>query len=93
MGRLGVIITALLGLAPAGATLGAALLRAAALGRAAGLPLAALLRGRLPARRTSLGRHGSIDLGLGVRGNCNLRERPRPNNQTLRNKHNDAKFK
>ena len=60
-GRLGVIIAALLGLAPAGATLGAALLRAAALRRAAGLPLAALLRGRLSARGTSLRRHGSID--------------------------------
>ena len=70
---LGVVITALLGLAPAGtALLRAALLRAAALRRTAGLPLAALLRGRLPARRTSLGRHGSIDLRLRVRDNCNL---------------------
>ena len=56
---LGVIVTALLGLAPAGTALGTALLRTA-LGRAAGLPLATLLGGRLPARRTSLGRHGSI---------------------------------
>ena len=72
---LGVVITALLGLAPAGtALLRAALLRAAALRRTAGLPLAALLRGRLPARRTSLRRHGSKDSGLRVRDNCNLSE-------------------
>ena len=72
------IVTTLLGLAPAGTALGTALL-GAALGRPTGLPLAALLGRCLPARRTSLGRHGSIDLRLGVRDNCNLRERPRPN--------------
>ena len=55
------IVAALLGGTPAGTALLAALLRAA-LGRPPGrLPLAALLGGRLPARRTSLGRHGSKD--------------------------------
>ena len=55
------IVTTLLGLAPAGTALLAALLRAA-LGRPPGrLPLATLLGGGLPARGTSLGRHGSND--------------------------------
>ena len=59
----------LLGLAPAGAALRRAPLRAA-LGRAlGGLPLAALLRGRLPARGTSLRRHGSERLGTTGAGN------------------------
>jgi hypothetical protein len=70
------VVTALLGLAPAGTALLAALLRAA-LGRAPGrLPLAALLGGRLPARRTSLGRHGAIDWRLRMRDNfCELGNR------------------
>ena len=74
---LGVVITALLGLAPAGTALGTALL-GAALGRPTGLPLAALLGRRLPARRTSLGRHGAIDkFNEGAHNNCELhREEP-----------------
>ena len=63
------VIAALLGLAPAGTALRPAPLRAA-LGRTLGLPLAALLRGRLPARGTSLRRHGSNDSGLRVQHNC-----------------------
>ena len=60
----------LLGLAAAArALLRRAPLRAA-LGRAlGGLPLAALLRGRLPARGTSLRRHGSERLGTTGAGN------------------------
>ena len=54
------VVATLLGLAPAGAALRPAPLRAA-LGRTLRLPLAALLRGRLPARGTSLRRHGSTD--------------------------------
>ena len=65
----GIIVATLLGLAPAGAALRPAPLRAA-LGRTLGLPLAALLRGRLPARGTSLRRHGSNDSGLRVQHNC-----------------------
>ena len=66
------VIAALLGLAPAGTALRPAPLRAA-LGRTLGLPLAALLRGGLPARGTSLGRHGATDSGLRVRmNNCDL---------------------
>ena len=58
---LGVLLFALLGLAPAGAALLTSLLRTT-LGRTPGrLPLAALLGGRLAARGTSLGRHGSND--------------------------------
>ena len=70
------VIAALLGLAPAGTALLAALLRTA-LGRTPGrLPLAALLGGRLPARRTSLGRHGAIDWRLRMRDNfCELHNR------------------
>ena len=71
------IVTTLLGLAPAGTALGTTLL-GAALGRPAGLPLAALLGRRLPARRTSLGRHGAIDKSNEVTyNNCELhREAP-----------------
>ena len=60
---LGVIVVAtLLGTAPAGTALLAATLLRTALGRTPGrLPLAALLGGRLAARGTSLGRHGSTD--------------------------------
>ena len=75
---LGVVITALLGLAPAGTALLAALLRAA-LGRPPGrLPLAALLGGCLPAGRTSLGRHGSNDWRQRIRDNCELHNREAP---------------
>ena len=63
------VIAALLGLAPARTALRPAPLRAA-LGRPLGLPLAALLRGGLPARGTSLRRHGSNDWELRVRDNC-----------------------
>ena len=80
------IVTTLLGLAPAGTALGTALLGAAlgtallgaALGRPTGLPLAALLGRCLPARRTSLGRHGAIDkFNEGAYNNCELhREEP-----------------
>ena len=66
----GVVIAALLGLAPAGTALRPAPLRAA-LGRPLRLPLAALLRGRLSARGTSLRRHGSTESqDLWVRDNC-----------------------
>merc|ERR1719265_1795723 len=63
------VVAALLRLAPAGAAHRPAPLRAA-LGRTLGLPLAALLRGRLPARGTSLRRHGSNDSELRVQHNC-----------------------
>ena len=63
------VVAALLRLAPAGTALRPAPLRAA-LGRTLGLPLAALLRGRLPARGTSLRRHGSNDSELRVQHNC-----------------------
>ena len=59
------LVATLLGLAPARTALRPAPLRAA-LGRTLGLPLAALLRGRLPARGTSLRRHGSNDSELRV---------------------------
>ena len=56
------IVATLLGRAPAGTALLAAALLRAALGRPPGrLPLAALLGGGLPARGTSLGRHGFTD--------------------------------
>ena len=66
------IVATLLGLAPARTALRPAPLRAA-LGRPLGLPLAALLGRRLPARRTSLGRHGEIDKSNEVTyNNCEL---------------------
>ena len=80
---LGVLLVALLGLAPAGTALLTSLLRTT-LGRTAGrLPLAALLGGRLAARGTSLGRHGSNDWGLRDRNNCcelDIRERQHTKN-------------
>ena len=81
---LGVIIAALLGLAPAGTALLAALLRAALGGTPGRLPLATLLGGRLPARRTSLGRHGFTDRRQRIRdnfcelGNREIPQQPRP---------------
>ena len=75
--NLGIIAT-LLGLAPAGTALLAALLRTALGGTPGRLPLAALLGGGLPARRTSLGRHGSIECE--TTREAQLRSKPGANN-------------
>ena len=82
------IVATLLGLAPAGTALLAALLRAA-LGRPPGrLPLATLLGGGLPARGTSLGRHGSKDGRLRIRDkseNCTTGRHQTQKNHSKRN--------